>query len=424
MIKILDKFNFLLKKGLFHILGTSIINNIIQFFTNIFIVNLVSKSDFGVYSYANNIMNFFLLLRGLGLTSGLIQFGSESRINSKRKEIYNFVLVKGSIYNVILSIFFLIYVSISNFQFNEAKGYLLAMLFVPFFQWMFDYVTTIFRIKQENIKYARLMNINTVLYFIFSVLGANYLSVVGVILARYFSFIVSIFIAFYWLRDDFHDFKLFDYGKYKEKKECVKYSFTACITNSLSELLYLLDVFLIGIFVANADSIAAYKVATQIPTALGFIPIGIITFIYPYFANHNKDMKWIKEKSFKLIGSLALINGVICLLLYIFSPLIIKILWGSEYMDSLVPLRILSINFFFLGTFKIPVGNILAILRKVKINLITSVISGIANIILDIIFIQYFGSLGAALATLLVVFINISISLPYLCFCTAKQNKI
>lgn len=422
--KIEEAIAVLFRKGLFHIFGTSIVNNIILFMTNIFVVKLVSKSDYGVYIYANNLMNFFLLLRGLGLTSALIQFASEQSDEKKRQEIYKYILVRGNQYNLILTIILAICSLVANVKFQNARQYLIAMLFVPALQWLFDYVVTIFRVKYDNKSYAKILNINTVSYFVCSLVGAKIYGVYGIILGRYCSFIVSIFIATWWLRDDFRSLKFCNIRNYEGKKDMNKYSMTACMNNSLSELLYLLDIFLLGIFVAKPDYIATYKVATQIPSALTFIPVGIITFIYPYFASHNRDMEWVKKNFWILLKSLMVLNGIICGCLFVFAPLVIKILWGAEYMDAIIPSRILAVNFFFMGTFRIPCGNILAMLRKINVNFIISVISSASNIFLDIIFIKLFGAVGAAIATLLVVIISSCISFPYLVFYMNSKNKL
>lgn len=409
-----NKFVFLFQKGLFHIFGTSIVNNIIQFITNIFIVNLVSKSEYGVYTYANNIISFFLVLRGIGLCTGLLQFASEEKDSLKKQEIFSYVLKRGNQFNIALSIVIAIGVSCIEFKFEGAKKYLYFMLLLPVFQWMFDYVTTVFRTKQDNISYAKIINLNSILYFVFSVIGTFFFDALGIVIGRYIAFILSCLIAILWLKEDFKEIIKFKSGNYRDRKEIMKFSITSCANNSLSELLYLLDVFLIGIFVVDPSYIASYKVATQIPTALAFIPSGIITFVYPYFALNNKNIDWIKEKFSMLIKALALLNGVICFGLYIFSPFIIEILWGNEYLDALVPFRILIVNYFFLGTFRIPCGNVLAMLRKVDVNFYISIISSISNIILDVILIGAYGANGAAIATLTVVLISGGLSFGYL----------
>ena len=423
MEDIKGKINLLIQRGLFHIFGTSIVNNIIQFLTNIFIVHLVSKNEYGVYTYANNIMSFFLLVRGLGLVSGLLQFASEESSVEERIKIYKYTLVKGNQINILLSIGLLLWSIFGYVKLDSSRIYLGAMAIVPILQWMFDYVTSIFRIKQNNIWYARITNINTVIYFFCSVIGAKMFGVMGIIIARYFAFIASILIAFIYLKEDIRAMCLVKGKQYRQSKVLMKYSVTACASNSISELLYLLDVFLIGVFVGSPAIIASYKVATQIPTALNFIPSGIMVFIYPYFASHNKDMEWIKKNYRRVIGVLAVVNGVISLVGIILAPFIVKLLWGDTYSDAILPFRILMFNYFVSGTLRIPCGNILAMLRKVNVNLIVSIVSGICNIIFDIILIKLWGSVGAAIATLLVVFVSSFISLPYLIFYVNKAIK-
>lgn len=134
-------------------------------------------------------------------------------------------------------------------------------------------------------------------------------------------------------------------------------------------------------------------------------------------------MEWIKKNYRRVIGVLAVVNGVISLVGIILAPFIVKLLWGDTYSDAILPFRILMFNYFVSGTLRIPCGNILAMLRKVNVNLIVSIVSGICNIIFDIILIKLWGSVGAAIATLLVVFVSSFISLPYLIFYVNKAIK-
>ena len=177
------------------------------------------------------------------------------------------------------------------------------------------------------------------------------------------------------------------------------------------------------VYIKDPQVIASYKAATLIPSALTFIPLGIITFIYPYFAENNFNYKWIKEKTLVLFKILGVVNGIISVTLILLAPWIIKLLWGVEYIDSLIPFRILAFNFFLSGTFRIPAGNILAMLKNVKINLIVSIAAGTTNIFLDILLIQKLGAEGAAIATVLVVMLSVVISMPVLLYKIKSLKK-
>lgn len=422
-MKILETLKILFRKGLFHIFGASIINNIIQFVLSIVIVNLVSKEDYGIYVYAFNIISFFLLIRSLGITTGMLQFGSECVDKKERAEVIKYSFLSSTIVNIFITCILLLVVIVIKLEFEEAKYYIFLMILYPFFQGLFDFFSTIFRIEMNNISYSRITNVNTVAFFAFSIVLATNFGVLGIIFARYLSYGVSVILAIYLMKDTFCDYMNADIKNYKNKKSIVSYSVICCASNSISEMLYLLDVFLIGIFISQAEIIASYKVATQIPTALIFIPSCIMLFIYPYFAKNKDNIQWLKKNTFRTLVALGILNFIISVSLFIAAPLIINILWGNKYIDALPVLRILAINYFISGTFRIPCGNILGMLRKVNINLIISIVSGICNIFLDIILISNFGSIGAAIATVMVVIISSMISFIYLIYHLRFRKK-
>ena len=55
-------------------------------------------------------------------------------------------------------------------------------------------------------------------------------------------------------------------------------------------------------------------------------------------------------------------------------------------------------------------------LHKLKFNTIVAVLSGIVNVIADYFFIQFWGSIGAALATVLVVVFSSIMNTTYLIY--------
>ena len=57
-------------------------------------------------------------------------------------------------------------------------------------------------------------------------------------------------------------------------------------------------------------------------------------------------------------------------------------------------------GYFIAGTFRIPFGNMLAAMGKLKCNFYTTLFGGILNIVLDILLIKKYGSIGAAIATI------------------------
>ena len=96
-------------------------------------------------------------------------------------------------------------------------------------------------------------------------------------------------------------------------------------------------------------------------------------------------------------------------------------MFGAQYLDAVPVFRILSLNYFISGTFRILSGNLLVTQRKLKFNLFVAVVSSAVNIIANFLFIQWWGAIGAAIATVLVVVISSILSTTYLII-TFKRN--
>ncbi len=205
--------------------------------------------------------------------------------------------------------------------------------------------------------------------------------------------------------------------KYPDKanrKEFLKFSITSSLTNAISQLLVQIDIILIGNMIKDTSIIAIYNLATLIPMNMIFLPTSVMVFLYPYFAKQCNNKAWIKAKYVKLQKYLAIINGLISVICIIFDPLIIKIIFGAEYLEGINAFRILWVGYFIAATFKVPSGNILFTIKKVKVNLFISIISGILNIVLDIVLILKFGYNGAAIATVITYIVSSLISNIYL----------
>ena len=245
-----------------------------------------------------------------------------------------------------------------------------------------------------------------------AIVGAYYIKVSGIIIALYLATIITSFFGmrFYSIRT----LRNAHYLSKHQKLELIKYSAYVCANTMISNLLILMDVFLIGYIIVSPEKIAIYKVAATIPEALIVIPNSVVMFVYPYFAEHNMEYGWTKTNAKRLLGITAIMNFVIAGLLFILAPWIIKLLWGAKYIGAVTVFRILSVNYFVSSTFRVNVSNLLASLRKVKLNFYINIVAGISNVVLDAVLIKQIGIEGAAWATLTVVVITTVMLIPAL----------
>lgn len=402
------------EKGLLHIFSANFINKIIQFGTVMFLVKVLNKESYGQFSYAQNILNIFLLLQGFGAVYGILQYCSEKKDIDEKLSNFKFGVIYGIVSNVILCSAIFISSIFFKLKIDESNKILTAMAFIPLLSVITDMIISYLRAELRNKQYSLLLTINTAMYFCGNLGLGMLFGVNGVVISMYIAYIVSISIGIYLLRDRIRDFLEIKIIKKGNQLTFIKFSLFAIITNSVSQLLYLVGTFFVGLFISSPLVVASYKVATLIPFNLAFIPNSLCAFIYPYFAQNCNNKEWIKNKYEYIEKKLMVVNGAISIILIAFAPLVIKIMFGKEYMDTVTPFRILMVGYFISGTFRMPAGNILFSIKKLKINFYNAIITGVSNIILNIVLIRAYGVNGAAIAILIVYIIASLISNGYL----------
>lgn len=404
----------LYKTGFFHIFSANIINKILLFCNGIFIVKVLSKESFGIYSYSQNLLSLFLLFSGLGINNGLLQFASRSS-KEEREDIFRFTFKLGVMINIILTGIVILYCKFGNFKIEEGRKILFYMIGFPIFTIIIDSFLIYWRAELRNKEMSILSTINTFSTVIFMIAGGYLYDLQGVILGKYIGFIiVVVVIVKYTTLEKIKSYLLKTKLSFKLKKEIIKYSLAAQVNNSIISFIHMIDIFSIGLLMGDKYILASYKAANIIPFGLEFIPGSIMMYIYPYFVRNNKNKEWISKNYKKIMYILLGINLFIVGFLLIFGKFIILKTFGQEYIDSIKILKVLCIGYFFTGSFRILGANILFVLEKPKFNIYSSVIACVSNIILNYFLIQIYGSIGAAYATVLVfiiwsIFVNLFI---------------
>lgn len=413
----------LVKKGFIHIFSSNVINKILLFATSIILVRVLSKDVYGRWTYANNVLTIFLLFKGLGVTNGVLQYGSTANRVREKVTFLKLAFYIGLPTNLLLSIIILIYSSFFSLPVKGSREILFYLSFTPILMILFELSQVYFRASLRNREYSLTNLLNTLFFFLLCSSGALIFKIPGVIAAKYLSLFLTVAAAFFFLRRELTLFSKVKLPSIKEIKEFITYSLSVSLANALSFLLYTIDTFLVGFIIKDEAIVASYKTATLIPTTLIFIPQSIMIFLYPYFAKMAEDRGKVKRYLIKLQLLLLLLNSLISLTLIVLASFIIELLFGAEYSDAVLPFRILSIGYLVTGTFRITAGNIIASLKKVKVTLLITSVCAIINIILDYIFITKYSAPGAAAATLIVFIISAFLANIYLLFYLKREKK-
>lgn len=401
----------LVENGIPHIVGSSIINYGLSFLLSIVIVRFMSKKDFGNFSYAYNIVSFVLIFSGFGIDAGILQFCSETVEN--RKERLWFGYLYGTTINVILALIVFVYSIIGQTALPGSRNILCLFSLWPVVFFTYTYFCISLRATKRNQDFAKITNINSLIRTISGIGLTVLFGVSGYVASFYLAAIVALLCVFYKHRKKLLEIFHFAKIKIENHVELVKYSLICMANNGLSQLLLIIDVQLIGSLLNSPEDVAIYKVSTQIPNSMFFITSSVMVAIYPYFAKMKDNKEWIKKYTRILIAGLSVINLPIGFLMIFGSKNIISIIYGMDYLSSVPIFQVLGLSYIFSTMMRIPFGNILAMMRKVKINFWNSLLSGVVNIVLDIVFIKRIGPLGAAYATLGVVTVSSLISITF-----------
>lgn len=395
-----------LKSDVSRVLIASGVNKVISLILSIVIVRLLSKEDYGLFSFAYNKVSIIMVFSGFGIISGILQFCSESISSDRKISYYKFGIIFGVLANLLLSIILLLYGFCGSAEMPGATKYVMYLSLLPVFTFLYEFGNTVLRTQDKMIQYANATNINSFSFALVTILLTLSSGIYGYIVGYYASYIIaSCYIVLILSRRKFFPWKSIKWNL-DEIKPLLKFSIICMLTNGLSNVLGYIDLEMVGQIIPNAEVLAAYKIGAGIPSQAIFITAAIVTAVYPNFAKNQGNYPWLIINIRKLLLGLLAINGIVTVFLFFGADFIIQILYGSEYSDAVLMLKISSVGYLLSSTIRIPFGTLLLSMRKVNFNLMVCAISGVLNVILDLVLIPRYGSMGAVFTSVIVILVS------------------
>lgn len=396
----------LFRGGLFHIFGSSVLAEVGGLLSSVLVIRHLPKLDYGQYVAANNLYSYLTVFIGLGLTSAVIQFCSERIEQEEKDAIYRFSFRAGNLFNLLLAGVIVLLSFIKRFQGQpEVAGYLAMMAGIPFVTYVTSLQQTILRVLRKNKEYSATNVVITISKVLGNIIFTYLWGVSGLIASIYIYNIVSGIVGTLFLRREgfSQSLRRTDYALPRKRKwEITRYATFCSLTNLTSVMLTLLDVTCLGFVLADETILADYQVAATIPAACLFVPTGLITYFYPQMVERMSSAgESAVQELRRLLKLFTAVAAVMAILLIVFAPLIIWVIYGQKYMNIVPIFRILSLNFFVFAAFRKLFGNVIAAMKQVKMNLIHTLSCGLCNIVLNLLLIPRYASVGAAVATLL-----------------------
>lgn len=407
LIKIKKKINNLISDSNF----TKIIGNIkwlffdrvVQIGLGFAIISLTARylgvQKYGIYSYVVSLVGIFQPLSSLGLNALVIRELVNNPDDKHKFLGTTFILqLIGGTLSLCLSLFFICFL-----RPNESLlFYLVFILSISNIINSFQCIDTWFQSQLQSRYTVISNNFSYIVYFsatnIF--LTANNLTLFFAILLRTFNSIIKAFILIFFYHRLEKTFHLWS-PSLKVALSLLRESFPLILSAFAISIYVRIDQVMLG-QIASDSAVAVYSVATQISEAFYFVPIIILTSVSPSIYKAKKELT---EKEFYkriklLLISLTVLSLFISISISLLSPSLIILLFGKDFADSILILRIhiWASVFVFSGT---GASCWFIAEQLTHLTFFRTLLGAMVNILLNLYLIPKYSGIGAAIATVI-----------------------
>jgi len=364
------------------------------------LVRMLSKEDFGIWSLFLSIATLFEVARNGLIQNALIKF-----LNSHEEDNHASIISASFYLNILLTlislvlIYFLADLSVWLFETEKIKPLfywyiIMSVLLVPFSQFEF--------LQQANFVFKGIF-LSTfirqgifffwiVLYFLMQWEISLSDLIISQIVSLLIGTVVSYFFTRYFLRFDPRINtkwigELFRYGKY------------VFGTNISGKIFSSIDQVMLGSMISTG-AVAVYNTAIRITMLVDVPTTAAAQVVFPQSArlanaNDKVALRLLYEKS---VAVILIFLVPFALVVFIFPKLIILIIAGNEYYDTVGILQV-TILYSILIPFTRQSGTIWDSMGFPKFSFYYTFASAVLNIVFNYIFIVRFGVIGAAYGT-------------------------
>lgn len=385
--------NFLNRSGSYVFLAT-ILGRILSFIASWIALKFIENDALGVVLFAYNIILFVIPISGFGLHQSLIRYGSLAKSSEDKDSILAYVFKKGIVACLVL---ITIVISISlfiNFKFENTLFYIVLLSFTIIPSYLLEIIRAQFRLQHNNKSFAFTEGVQSVILLL-SVLLLSYLyKELGYAIALLLTPLLTSIVFFKSLN--------INNLIYKKTKvinfQFWKYGFFASLSNVVTQLLFVIDILLIGFILSNTEMVTNYRYVSIIPFSLLFLPRVFIATDFVAFTEKIYEAQYI----FKYIKSYVLFFTLVSLLILLFSWLFSVQILGlldkefTQFSDTFIILMIGICGIFILrGLF----GNLLSSIGKAHLNYYIATLALVINICANFYLIPKYGIKGAAITS-------------------------
>ena len=388
-----------IKENIISLYGLQFVNYILPLISMPYLVLILGPEIYGEVIYALTVVGYFTLLVDYGFnltgTSAVARVKNDSE---KLRKIFTSVLcIKlGFILISAILIFFIYHIYGSL---NLHIGIFLMTFCIVFTNVLFP---TWFLQGLEEMKFLTLCNITSRILFTIAIFWVvkNERDAIYVPMLNFFGAIISGVVSIIYLRKKLGHL-LIKIGS-KDINKYLKEGFGVFVS-TISISFYTLSVTLILGILETKEAVGYYGAADKLVQALKALSIPIATALYPVISYKlSKNQQLGIAYAIRNGKKLWLVMGILALISFFSAELIVNLIFGIEFQQSIVLLRILSIV-----PFLVSVSNVLGIQIMLNIDLkkeFTAAVSSISiiGLCLTYVLINNYGMIGAAISVVII----------------------
>lgn len=391
-------------KGALAVLAGSFLTKIAAFLGSIVLVRVMSRGDYGILSYMENIYTYVYLFAGFGLSYSVLRYAVLSDTAEGKAGVVSFVLRKGTAINVALA---LVAAAASVFWphsegFAVARVLLPAMMLALPFQSAYDTFSYSLRALFRNVAYAVAAVVAIALVWSGKVIGSSVAGLVGASLAGLVSYAaMALGCGLYFRRAVFPGVRPAPVTR-SDGRRYLSYGTQFMVTNGMWAMFLQNDLLLISLLTGDPGAVADYRVAYAVPSAISIISGSIGTFVVPYFIKHESDRGWVWGNYRRLLAVVCLSIGVICGGIALMGKPFVSFFYGDEYLGVVPLMGLLLVSSFLTNGVRFTTANLLSATGKVRSNMVIAFCGIAAQLVLDFLLIPRLGAYGAAVTSIIV----------------------
>ena len=370
-----------------------------------YVSRVLGSAGLGKYSFADSIIQYFLILAGLGIATYGVREGSIIKDDKPKFERLVAELFTISAIATVISCLLLVLCLLTVPRLREDRNIILILsLNIICALLGRDWLNTVFEdFKYLSVRYVILHLISLVLIFCFIKSPDD--------VARY-AWICLFAASGGYLANIFYTKRLVSYRlaspNFKAHLKPILLLF--CSTVAINIYIHS-DVTILGFLKSNED-VGCYSVASKVYITVKGVLNAVIVVAIPRLSNYLGNGKTTEYNQLldKLRVSIYTIMIPSIVGLFILSEDTIRVVGGAEYLSGVNALRILCFALFFAVFGCFYAQGILVPGKREKVFTIATIISALVNIVMNLFLIPWLGIDGAAYTTLLAEMIILTIA--------------